>query len=160
MSGASLARSWVERDLQRGDLSFLRDFAFFRNRCPPSAVVDRLRERGFLATSARGRSRMSAKGWIAILLRRTSARRVSSPALASTPQPRGSHVVGFPKRNRKQIESDWAALRMAAAAITRDFLADGIPDGNTNRTTDKKAEQNVRHATKPNGYRAALRRTT
>jgi hypothetical protein len=49
---------------------------------------------------------------------------------------------------------------MAAAAITRDFLADGIPDGNTNRTTDKKAEQNVRHATKPNGYRAALRRTT
>jgi hypothetical protein len=63
MSGVSLARSWVERDLQRGDMSFLRDFAFFRNRRPPSAVVDRLRERGFLAKTERGRSRMTMKGW-------------------------------------------------------------------------------------------------
>jgi hypothetical protein len=47
-------RSWLERDLQRGDLSVLRDFALFRNRRPPSAVVDRLRERGFLAKTARG----------------------------------------------------------------------------------------------------------
>jgi len=31
-------RSWVQRDLQRGDLSFLTDFAFFRNRRPPSAM--------------------------------------------------------------------------------------------------------------------------
>jgi hypothetical protein len=49
---AQRQRSWVERDLQRGDLSFLTDFAFFRNRRPPSAVVDRLRERGFLAKTA------------------------------------------------------------------------------------------------------------
>ena len=68
-------RSWVERDLQRGDLGFLRDFAFFRNRCPPSAVVDRLRERGFLAKTERGRSRVTLNGWIAILLRRTFVRR-------------------------------------------------------------------------------------
>jgi len=39
---AQRQRSWLERDLQRGDLSFLTDFAFFRNRRPPSIVVDRL----------------------------------------------------------------------------------------------------------------------
>src|SRR5215831_20984973 len=72
---SSLARSWVERDLQRGDLSFLRDFAFFRNRWPPSVVVDRLDERGFLARTERVRPRMTLKGWIAILLRHTFARR-------------------------------------------------------------------------------------
>jgi hypothetical protein len=47
-------RSWVERDLQPGDLGFLGHFAFFKNRRPPSAVVDRLCERGFLAKTARG----------------------------------------------------------------------------------------------------------
>ena len=51
---AQRQRSWLERDLQRGDLSFLTDFAFFRNRSPPSAVVDRLRERGFLAETGEG----------------------------------------------------------------------------------------------------------
>jgi hypothetical protein len=71
----SFMRSWVERDLQRGDLSFLRDFAFFRNRRPPSAVVDRLCERGFLAKTERGRTRMTTKGWIAVSLRHTLARR-------------------------------------------------------------------------------------
>jgi hypothetical protein len=35
---AQRQRSWVQRDLQRGDLSFLTDFAFFRHRRPPSAV--------------------------------------------------------------------------------------------------------------------------
>jgi hypothetical protein len=64
---AQRQRSWVERDLQRGDLSFLRDFAFFRNRRPLSAAVDRLRERGFLAKNARARTRMTMKGWLAIL---------------------------------------------------------------------------------------------
>ena len=71
-------RSWLERDLQRGDLSVLRDFALFRNRRPPSAVVDRLRERGFLAKTARGRNRMTLKGRLAILLRQTTARRANS----------------------------------------------------------------------------------
>jgi len=71
---AQRQRSWLERDLQRGDLSFLTDFAFFRNRHPPSIVVDRLSERGFLAKTERGSSRMTLKGWIAILLRRTSAK--------------------------------------------------------------------------------------
>jgi predicted RNA methylase len=39
----------VQRDLQRGDLSCLRDFALFRDRLPASAVVDLLCGRGFLA---------------------------------------------------------------------------------------------------------------
>ena len=34
-------RSWVQRDLQRGDIQFLTGFAFFRNRYPPSVVVVR-----------------------------------------------------------------------------------------------------------------------
>jgi hypothetical protein len=76
MSKRSFARSWVLRDLQRGDLSYLRDFASFRNRRPPSAVVDRLCERGFLAKTNRGRTRMTLKGWIAILLRNTFARKI------------------------------------------------------------------------------------
>jgi hypothetical protein len=46
---STLMRSRVERDLQLGDLRVLSDFAFFRNRYPPSIVVDRLCERGFLA---------------------------------------------------------------------------------------------------------------
>jgi hypothetical protein len=70
---AQRQRSWLERDLQPGDLSFLTDFAFLRNRHPPSIVVDRLRERGFLAKPELWRSRMTLKGWIAILLRHTTA---------------------------------------------------------------------------------------
>ena len=75
LSRPSLASSWVERDLQRGDMHFLTGFAFFRNRRPPSIVVDRLCERGFLAKTARARSRMTLKGWVAIVLRHTFARR-------------------------------------------------------------------------------------
>ena len=70
-----LTRSWVERDLQGGDLSCLRDFALFRNRRPASAVIDRLCERGFMAKTARMRRRITLKGWIAVLLRQTVARR-------------------------------------------------------------------------------------
>jgi len=77
---AQRQRSWVERDLQRGDLSFLKDFAFFRNRRPPSAVADRLRQRGFLAKTERARNRMTLKGWLIILLRHTTARRTNSRA--------------------------------------------------------------------------------
>ena len=75
---AARQRSWVKHGLQRGDLTFLTDFAFFRNRRPPSAVVDRLRERGFLAKTERGRKRMTLKGWLAILLRHTTAGRTNS----------------------------------------------------------------------------------
>jgi hypothetical protein len=70
-----LTRSWVERDLQGGDLSCLRDFAVFRNRRPASAVIDRLFERGFMAKTFRLRPRMTLKGWIAVFLRQTVARR-------------------------------------------------------------------------------------
>jgi hypothetical protein len=68
-------RSWVERDLLVGDLRVLGDFALFRNDCPPSVVVDRLCERGFLARTGRGRPRMTPKSWIAVLSRQTIARR-------------------------------------------------------------------------------------
>jgi hypothetical protein len=66
MAGASSARYW-ELDLRPGDLSFLRDFAFFRNRYPPSAVVDRLCDHGLMAITARGRKRMTLKGWLAVV---------------------------------------------------------------------------------------------
>src|SRR5262245_39775159 len=68
-------RSWMHRDLHRGDLTILTNFAFFRNRYPPSIVVDRLCEGGFLAKTARGRFRMTLKGCIAILLRQIFAGR-------------------------------------------------------------------------------------
>lgn len=75
MTISTLYRARVERDLQRGDLSFLSDFAFFRNRYPPSIVVDRLCERGFMAKTAHLRRRMTLKGWAAVFLRRTFARK-------------------------------------------------------------------------------------
>ena len=74
MSGATSARYW-ESDLRRGDLSFLGDFAFFRNRYPPSIVVDRLCDHGLMAITARGRKRMTLKGWFAVLSRHTIARK-------------------------------------------------------------------------------------
>jgi hypothetical protein len=70
-----LTRSWVERDLQGGDLSCLRDFALFRNRRPASAVIDRLCGRRFMAKTIGMRPRTTLKGWIAVLLRHTIARR-------------------------------------------------------------------------------------
>ena len=75
MLQSSGMRSRVERDLHVGDLRVLCDFAFFRNDYPPSAVVDRLCERGFLAKTARSRPRMTLKGWIAVLSRHIIARR-------------------------------------------------------------------------------------
>jgi hypothetical protein len=75
MLDSSRDRSRLESDLQRGDLRVLKDFAFFRNCYPPSVVVDRLCERGFLAKTERGRTRMTLKGWFAVLSRGTIARR-------------------------------------------------------------------------------------
>jgi hypothetical protein len=74
MSGTSSAQYW-EEPLQRGDLSFLSDFAFFRNRYPPSIVVDRLCDHGLMAITARGRKRITLKGWFAVLSRHTIADR-------------------------------------------------------------------------------------
>ena len=69
-------RAWVERDLYTGDLRALSGVAFRRNTYPPSIVVSRLKERGFMGKTARGsRNRVTLKGWIAVLLRHTSARR-------------------------------------------------------------------------------------
>jgi hypothetical protein len=76
MSNRFSTRSWVQRDLQRGDLTCLKDFALFRDRFPDYAVVDRLCERGFLAKTNRGRIRMTLKGWIVTLLRTTFARKI------------------------------------------------------------------------------------
>jgi hypothetical protein len=68
-------RAWVERDLNMGDLRTLSDVAFRRNVRPPSIVVNRLEKRGFLA---RGSCRVTLKGWIAVLVRHTSARRLET----------------------------------------------------------------------------------
>src|SRR5262249_31234249 len=73
---SSLLCSRLERDLQVDDLRVLCDFAFFRNDRPPSAIVDRLCERGYVAKTTRGRARrMTLKGSVAVLLRQTVARR-------------------------------------------------------------------------------------
>jgi hypothetical protein len=48
-----LQRSWVERDLRRGDLRNLSDIAFRRIHGPAFDSVQRLRKRGFLVKTAR-----------------------------------------------------------------------------------------------------------
>ena len=70
-------RTWVERDLYFGDLRALSDVASRRTVRPASAIVDRLGKRGFLKRTARGSPRVTLKGWIAVLLRHTSARRLA-----------------------------------------------------------------------------------
>jgi hypothetical protein len=76
LSGSSLMRSRLERDLARGDLRALSNIAVGRSFDGPDlGQVERLCERGFLAMTRKGRSRMTLKGWIAILLRHTIARR-------------------------------------------------------------------------------------
>ena len=81
-----LQRSWVERDLQRGDLRILSDTAFRRLHGPAFDPVQRLRKRGFLVKTARGPYRMTLTGWVAVFLRHTSARPViKSSATNGTP---------------------------------------------------------------------------
>ena len=81
-----LQRSWVERDLQRGDLRILSDIAFRRIKGPAFDSVQRLRKRGFLVKTARGPYRMTLTGWVAVFLRHTSARPViKSSATNGTP---------------------------------------------------------------------------
>jgi hypothetical protein len=75
LSEQSFGRFWDVSDLKRGDLNFLRDFAFFRNPYPPSAVVHRLCDHGLMAITHRGRKRMTLKGWIVIFFRKTFARK-------------------------------------------------------------------------------------
>jgi hypothetical protein len=72
-----LQRSWVERDLWEGDLRVLSNIAFRRIAGPGFDQVQRLRKRGFLVKTARGRYRMTLMGWVAVLVRNTSARRVN-----------------------------------------------------------------------------------
>jgi hypothetical protein len=69
-----LQRSWVERDLCVGDLRALSNIASRRIDGPGLDQVERLRKRGFLAETARGTCRVTLTGWVAILLRNTSAR--------------------------------------------------------------------------------------
>jgi hypothetical protein len=73
-----LQRSWVERDLHVGDLRVLSEIAFRRIHGPGFEQVQRLRKRGFLVKSARGPYRMTLTGWVALLLRNTSARPVNN----------------------------------------------------------------------------------
>ena len=71
-----LQRSWVERDLQRGDLRILSDIAFRRIHGPAFDSVERLHKRGF----AKPAIRMTLTGWVAVFLRHTSARPVNKSA--------------------------------------------------------------------------------
>jgi hypothetical protein len=80
-----LQRSWVERDLWVGDLRVLSDIAFRRIDGPGFGQVERLRKRGFLVKTARGPCRMTLMGWVAVIVRNTSARRVDK---LSTDDPR------------------------------------------------------------------------
>jgi hypothetical protein len=67
-------RSWLERDLYVGDLRTLGNIAFHAGfALPASTQIERLRKRGFLALTARGTYRMTLTGWVAVLLRKTSA---------------------------------------------------------------------------------------
>ena len=76
-------RAWVERDLYVGDLRTLSDIAFRRIDGPAFEQVQRLRKRGFLVKTARGPYRMTLLGWVAVLLRNTSARsKVADPHLS------------------------------------------------------------------------------
>jgi hypothetical protein len=67
MLDSSRDRSRLESDLHRSDLRILKDFAFFRNGYPPSAVVHRLCDHGLMAITDRGRKRTTLKGWFAVL---------------------------------------------------------------------------------------------
>ena len=74
-----LQRSWVERDLQRGDLRILSDIAFRRIHGPAFDSVERLHKRGFVKPAIRP-YRMTLMGWVAVFLRHTSARPVNKSA--------------------------------------------------------------------------------
>ena len=65
---------WVTRELYRGDLRALSDAArgFYDN--VGIDQLDRLRDRGFVATGVMGRARVTMKGRFALLLRGTIAR--------------------------------------------------------------------------------------
>ena len=81
---SQLQRSWVERDLWEGDLRVLSNIAFRRINGPGFDQVQRLRKRGFLVKTARGRYRMTLMGWVAVVVRNTSARRINKlPGSAS-----------------------------------------------------------------------------
>jgi hypothetical protein len=75
-----LQRSWVERDLYVGDLRILKDIAFRRIAAPGFDNVERLCKRGFLVKTDQGQYRITPMGWVAVLLRNTSARRVTKLA--------------------------------------------------------------------------------
>jgi hypothetical protein len=77
-----LQRSWVERDLYVGDLRILKDIAFRRIAAPGFDNVERLCKRGFLVKTDQRqyRCRITPMGWVAVLLRNTSARRVTKLA--------------------------------------------------------------------------------
>jgi len=47
------------------------------------------------------------------------------------------------------------SFAMAAVALTRHSLAHAISGSKAEHTTDQKADQNVRHVVKPDGYRTA-----
>jgi hypothetical protein len=70
-------RSWLERDLHLGDLRTLSEIAYRLTARPNHGSVDRLCKRGFLVKTDRAPyfCRMTLKGFSAVLLRQTIARK-------------------------------------------------------------------------------------
>ena len=81
-SSASSIRTWVIRELHRGDLHALSDAARGRYYDLDMGQIDRLRGRGYLTNKLFGGLRVTIKGRLALLLRRTVARAKSAPEIA------------------------------------------------------------------------------
>lgn len=67
-------RSWVTKDLYRGDMRALQHVARRRIGDIDIGQLSRLRKRGFITKIFWGRARVTPKGWLALLLRTTVAR--------------------------------------------------------------------------------------
>jgi len=75
LSGASV-RSWLEHGLCQGDFRALSNIALGRSFDGPDlGQVERLCKRGFLKTTRRAYTRMTMKGWFAVVSRNTFAGR-------------------------------------------------------------------------------------
>ena len=75
-------RTWVIRELHRGDLHALSDAFHGRYYDLDIGQIDRLRHRGYLAKNIFGGLRVTIKGRLALLLRLTIARAKSTSEIA------------------------------------------------------------------------------
>jgi len=88
-------RSWLERDLHLGDLRTLSEIAYGLTARPGGhGPVDRLCKRGFLMKTDRAPyfSRVTLKGWTAVLLRQTIARKGRTETLDALKSKQGGRA--------------------------------------------------------------------